>query len=195
MQFYVDGYKPGDPLIAEAHPSVAERMRGSPAEVDVLVIGCGPAGLALAAELANFPDIRTVIIDRRDGPLEVGQADGVACRTVEMFEAFGPPLRSVRSRRGGQHRERIGVSGDSDARAHEGTRGDGRDIDHPGQVRRGLRRLAQQHPCGDWAPAVCQRLCDKFDDVPADEMPIRLPRVCSSPVTPVTRTAPRPGRG
>ena len=55
----------------------------------MLIIGCGPAGLVLAAQLANFPDIRTAIIDRRDGPLEVGQADGVACRTVEMFEAFG----------------------------------------------------------------------------------------------------------
>ena len=43
----------------------------------------------LAAQLANFPEIRTVVIDRKDGPLEVGQADGVACRTVEMFEAFG----------------------------------------------------------------------------------------------------------
>jgi phenol 2-monooxygenase len=39
--------------------------------------------------MANFPDIRTAVIDRKDGPLEVGQADGVACRTVEMFEAFG----------------------------------------------------------------------------------------------------------
>ena len=26
---------------------------------------------------------------KADGPLELGQADGVACRTVEMFEAFG----------------------------------------------------------------------------------------------------------
>src|SRR5262249_52385370 len=51
--------------------------------------GAGPAGLVLAAQLANFPDIRTAVIDRRDGPLQVGQADGVACRTVEMFEAFG----------------------------------------------------------------------------------------------------------
>jgi phenol 2-monooxygenase (NADPH) len=96
MQFYVNGYKPGDPLIAEAHPSVFERGRGLPEEVDVLVIGCGPAGLVLAAQLANFPDIRTAIIDRRDGPLEVGQADGVACRTVEMFEAFGLADRLVR---------------------------------------------------------------------------------------------------
>ena len=95
MQFYLDGYRPGDPLVEQPHPSVAERPDGLPEEVDVLIVGCGPAGLVLAAQLANFPDIRTAIIDRRDGPLEVGQADGVACRTVEMFEAFGLADRLV----------------------------------------------------------------------------------------------------
>jgi phenol 2-monooxygenase len=60
-----------------------------PDEVDVLIVGCGPAGLVLAAQLAAFPDIKTRIVDRRPGPLELGQADGVACRTVEMFNAFG----------------------------------------------------------------------------------------------------------
>ena len=89
MQFYLNGYKPGDPFIEDPHPSVAERPGGLPEEVDVLIVGCGPAGLVLAAQMANFPDIRTVVIDRKDGPLEVGQADGVACRSVEMFEAFG----------------------------------------------------------------------------------------------------------
>jgi phenol 2-monooxygenase len=88
MQFYLNGYRPGDPLIAEPHPAVAERPEGLPDEVDVLIVGCGPAGLVLAAQLAAFPEIRTAIVDRRDGPLRVGQADGVACRTVEMFEAF-----------------------------------------------------------------------------------------------------------
>ena len=29
------------------------------------------------------------VVERRSGPLELGQADGVACRTVEMLEAFG----------------------------------------------------------------------------------------------------------
>jgi len=96
MQFYVNGYAPGDPLTEEPHPSIAERGERLPEEVDVLVIGCGPAGLVLAAQLAKFPDIRTAVVDRRDGPLEVGQADGVACRTVEMFEAFGLAERLVR---------------------------------------------------------------------------------------------------
>jgi phenol 2-monooxygenase (NADPH) len=95
MQFYLDGYKPGDPTVPDPHPSVAERPPGLPATVDVLVVGAGPAGLVLAAQLAAFPDIQTAVIDRRNGPLEVGQADGVACRTVEMFEAFGLADRLV----------------------------------------------------------------------------------------------------
>jgi phenol 2-monooxygenase (NADPH) len=95
MQFYLNGYRPGDPLIEDPDPSVAERPEGVPEQVDVLIVGCGPAGLVLAAQMAAFPDIRTAIIDRRDGPLQVGQADGVACRTVEMFEAFGLADRLV----------------------------------------------------------------------------------------------------
>lgn len=84
MQFHQNGYRVGDPGVAEA---VAQS--GSDNEVDVLIVGCGPAGLTLAAQLAQFPAIRTRIIDQKPGPLEVGQADGIACRTMEMFEAFG----------------------------------------------------------------------------------------------------------
>ncbi|MFM9927739.1 FAD-binding monooxygenase [Variovorax sp. H27-G14] len=80
MQFYLNGYAPGDPDV---------RGEKLPETVDVLIVGSGPAGVLLAAQLSNFPGISTRLIERREGPLQVGQADGIACRTVEMFEAFG----------------------------------------------------------------------------------------------------------
>jgi len=95
MQFYVDGYRPGDPEIRPAAPGRGDNQ--PPAEeVDVLVVGTGPAGVVLAAQLAEFPGISTRVIERREGPLAKGQADGVACRTVEMFEAFGLAEKLVR---------------------------------------------------------------------------------------------------
>jgi phenol 2-monooxygenase len=89
MQFHVDGFRAGDPCVRPADPAAVARPAALPDEVDVLIVGCGPAGLVLAAQLAEFPTIATRIVERKSGPLELGQADGVACRTVEMFEAFG----------------------------------------------------------------------------------------------------------
>jgi phenol 2-monooxygenase/3-hydroxybenzoate 4-monooxygenase len=88
MQFHLDGFRPGDPRIAPASPEARAHADAVPDEVDVLIVGCGPAGLTLAAQLAAFPDIRTCIVEQKDGPLQLGQADGIACRTMEMFEAF-----------------------------------------------------------------------------------------------------------
>ena len=91
MQFLRNGFQPGDPNIFDP----AERFPASgasgalPEEVDVLIIGCGPAGLTLAAQLSAFPDIKTCIVDQKPGRLLRGQADGIACRTMEMFHAFG----------------------------------------------------------------------------------------------------------
>jgi len=88
MQFHLNGFRAGNPEIAEADSCV--RVHDPiPPELDVLIVGCGPAGLTLAAQLAAFPDIRTAIVEQKAGPLTLGQADGIACRTMEMFEAFG----------------------------------------------------------------------------------------------------------
>jgi phenol 2-monooxygenase (NADPH) len=96
VQFYLNGYKPGDPDILDATPGAETRPAGLPDTVDVLIVGTGPAGMVLAAQLSTFPGITTRIVDRREGPLQVGQADGVACRTVEMFDAFGLSGKLVR---------------------------------------------------------------------------------------------------
>ncbi len=90
MQFHQNGFRTGDPSFFDAASTVSTDARENlPIEADVLIVGCGPAGMTLAAQLAAFPDIRTVIVEQKSGPLQLGQADGVACRTMEMFEAFG----------------------------------------------------------------------------------------------------------
>jgi phenol 2-monooxygenase len=91
MQFHLNGFKTGDPAVQEPNPDAAflADTDSLPEDVDVLIVGCGPAGLTLAAQLAAFPEIRTRIVEQKAGPLQLGQADGVACRTMEMFEAFG----------------------------------------------------------------------------------------------------------
>ncbi|MEP4547521.1 MAG: FAD-binding monooxygenase [Saccharospirillum sp.] len=91
MQFHLDGFNAGDPRVQAPSESAKTNPQTDslPEQVDVLIVGCGPAGLTLAAQLAAFPDIRTRIIEQKEGPLKLGQADGVACRTMEMFEAFG----------------------------------------------------------------------------------------------------------
>ncbi|KGM49216.1 FAD-binding monooxygenase [Pseudooceanicola atlanticus] len=86
MQFHLDGFRTGDPRVKPAAPNLPE---GIPDQVDVLIVGCGPAGLTLAAQLSAFAGISTMIVDQKPGPLELGQADGIACRTMEMFQAFG----------------------------------------------------------------------------------------------------------
>ncbi len=97
MQFHHNGFKKGDPDLAESAEGLFEGLSSPlPGEVDVLIVGCGPAGLTLAAQLSAFPDIRTCIVDQKTGPLQLGQADGVACRSVEMFHAFGFSERLLR---------------------------------------------------------------------------------------------------
>lgn len=57
-------------------------------QVDVLICGSGSAGLCAAVWLARC-GVRCKIIEKRSGPLTIGQADGVQCRTVEVFDSFG----------------------------------------------------------------------------------------------------------
>ena len=91
MQFYKNGFRGGNPDIKEAAPN--RRNRGIneplPEKVDVLISGTGPAGLCLAAQLSQFPEITTMIIERMPSNIIKGKADGINTRSMEMFQAFG----------------------------------------------------------------------------------------------------------
>ena len=89
MQFHHHGYVSGDPRVQPAAGAGIDRPESIPDRVDVLIVGAGPAGMILAAQLSQFPGITTRIVERRAGRLEIGQADGIQKRSVETFEAFG----------------------------------------------------------------------------------------------------------
>lgn len=89
MQFHHHGYVSGDPRVLPAAGVGLDRPEELPDEMDVLIVGSGPAGMLLSAQLSQYPDVVTRIIERRDGRLVLGQADGIQPRSVETFQLFG----------------------------------------------------------------------------------------------------------
>jgi phenol 2-monooxygenase (NADPH) len=95
MQFHHHGYVTADPRVQPASGTGLGRPAELPAAIDVLIVGAGPAGMLLAAQLSQYPTISVRLIERSPGRLEIGQADGVQARSVETFQAFGFAERLV----------------------------------------------------------------------------------------------------
>ena len=91
MQFHLNGFRPGDPTIipAAGRPQTDQL----PANVDVLIVGSGSAGLTLAAQLSAFPDITARLVEVKSGPMEKGQADGVSCVQWRCSRRSDLPIR------------------------------------------------------------------------------------------------------
>ncbi|KAL9619664.1 MAG: hypothetical protein Q9160_005770 [Pyrenula sp. 1 TL-2023] len=58
-----------------------------PRTTSVLICGAGSAGLCAGVWLSRLR-IPFIILESRSGPLKQAQADGVQCRTVEIFDSF-----------------------------------------------------------------------------------------------------------
>jgi len=89
MQFHHRGYVSENPRIKPAAGHGLNRPTEIPDVMDVLIVGTGPAAVTVAAQLAHFPSISVRAIEKREGRLTQGQADGIQARSVETFQAFG----------------------------------------------------------------------------------------------------------
>lgn len=66
----------------------------SAADLDVLIVGAGPTGLAMAAEAARF-GLRYRLIDKKAHGAEHSQALVVQARTLEQFERYEIAQRAI----------------------------------------------------------------------------------------------------
>ena len=89
MQFHHRGYVSENPRIKPAAGHGLNRPADIPDVMDVLIVGTGPAAVTVAAQLSHFPSISVRAIEKREGRLTQGQADGIQARSVETFQAFG----------------------------------------------------------------------------------------------------------
>ncbi|MBI2785780.1 MAG: FAD-binding protein [Legionella longbeachae] len=54
-------------------------------QAHIVIVGAGPVGL-MCAYLGQLCGLHTVIVDKSDGPLEVGRADALNARTLQLLE-------------------------------------------------------------------------------------------------------------
>jgi 2-polyprenyl-6-methoxyphenol hydroxylase-like FAD-dependent oxidoreductase len=85
------------PLAGQAAPANGSMTRGTAgprSDCQVLVVGAGPTGLVLAAELLAR-GIRTRIIDKGDGVALQARAIGIHARTLEVLDTMGLAERFI----------------------------------------------------------------------------------------------------
>lgn len=63
-------------------------MKSRELDTDIVIVGAGPVGL-MCAHLGNLCGLRTIVLDRTAEPLQVGRADALNARTLQLLEVAG----------------------------------------------------------------------------------------------------------
>ena len=61
---------------------------------DVIIVGAGPTGLALACQLVRY-EVDFIIIDKTAGVTPYSKALGVHARTLEIYEQLGLAQKAI----------------------------------------------------------------------------------------------------
>ncbi|KDQ61462.1 hypothetical protein JAAARDRAFT_54828 [Jaapia argillacea MUCL 33604] len=64
-------------------------------DVDVLIVGAGPAGV-MAAQGLKRAGVNVRIVDKRSKKVAAGQADGIQPRTIEVLQSYGLAARLIK---------------------------------------------------------------------------------------------------
>ncbi|MEU6001946.1 FAD-dependent monooxygenase [Streptomyces sp. NPDC047197] len=119
-------------------------------DLDVLVIGAGPAGLALAADLARY-GVRCQVAERRPAPRPGARCPNVWRRTMYAYARLGQPPHELRAH-GVPMRSKVFHVGDRTAAVSLLEDADDQQWPYPLLVRQDqqeeyLTALARQHGC------------------------------------------------
>ena len=89
MQFHLNGFKPGNYQVPDAarKPYPAPPIAPLPGEVDVLIVGTGPAGLTMARQMSEFADITYWVFESETPEGLFGSAESIEAMK-EAFDIF-----------------------------------------------------------------------------------------------------------
>lgn len=56
-------------------------------QVDIMIVGAGPVGL-MCSYLGQLCGLKTLVVDKSEGPLQVGRADAINARNLQLLEVI-----------------------------------------------------------------------------------------------------------